>query len=209
MNPKLIVCLTLVLGGHCRAAIVYPKAPDGGRELVYKYASETLRSDPLFLGGFRIEELTIADPYRNYYVGLTDLASGQLLSAAKPGDWTYLLMHDTNAAGAELIAERKDGGALKFNGLYQSNFSDEMLKAVRMAGQLAKIKNQDYELRRLESPGISFVAVWLHGKSDDIIIPVGATFGRWNALQPYSEIQILKLLKPEAKKSLKNPALFD
>ena len=31
---------------------------------------------------------------------------------------------------------------------------------------------QEYEFRRLDSPGVSFVAAWLHGKSDDIIIPL-------------------------------------
>jgi hypothetical protein len=74
-----------------------------------------------------------------------------------------------------------------------------------MAEQLPQIKEQDYEVRRLDCASILFVAVWLHGKSDDIIIPLGATFGRWNALQPYSESQMIKLLKPEAKKKLRKP----
>ncbi len=66
MNSKTTLCLALVLSGNGYAAIVHPKGPDGGRQMVYKYADESLRSDPRFLGGFRIEELTIADPYRSY-----------------------------------------------------------------------------------------------------------------------------------------------
>jgi len=210
MKPKLLLCLALVLSGKCHAAIVYPKAPDGGRQIVCENADQILRHDPRFLGGFRIEELTIAAPYRDYGVGLTDLASGHLLSAAKSGgSWMYLFIHGTNAVGAGgLIADEKTGRALKANGLYGTDFSDETLAALRMAEQLPQVKKQNYELRRLDSPGILFVAVWLHGKSDDIIIPLGATFGRWNALQPHSESQMLKLLKPEAKKRLKNPG-FD
>ena len=69
MKPKLLLCLALVLSGNCYAAIVYPKGPDGGKQIVYKYAGELLKSDPRFLGGFRIEELTIADPYPDYGVG--------------------------------------------------------------------------------------------------------------------------------------------
>jgi hypothetical protein len=212
MKPKLLLCLALVLSGHCRAAITYPKAPDGGRQIVYKYAGELLKSDPRFLGGFRIEELTIADPYPDYGVGLTNLASGQLLSAAKSGGgWTYLFMHGTSAVGAGgLIADEKTGKALKANGLYETDFSNETLEALRMAEQLPQIKKQDYEVRRLDCASILFVAVWLHGKSDDIIIPLGATFGRWNALQPYSESQMIKLLKPEAKKKLReSPGMGD
>jgi len=100
----------LILSGNCFAAIVYPKAPDGGRQIIYKYAGEILKSDPRFLGGFRIEELTIADPYPDYGVGLTNLASGQLLSAAKfGGSWTYLFMHGASSVGAGgLIADKKN-----------------------------------------------------------------------------------------------------
>jgi len=83
------------------------------------------------------------------------------------------------------------------------------LEALRIAEQLPQIKKQDYEVRRLDSPGILFVAVWLHSKSDDMIIPLPPTFGRWNAYQLYSEKQMVKLLKPEAKKKLKEPDMFD
>jgi hypothetical protein len=206
MNCKIILCLALVLGGNCHAAIVYPKAPEGGRQIVYEHVGEILRSDPRFFGGLRLEDLTIAEPHRWYSVGLTDLASGRLLSAAESRSWRYMLIHGTNAVGlAQLFADEKTGKALKFIGLYQTDFSDE---ALRVAKQLPQIKKQDYELRRLESPGVLFHAVWLHGKSDDIIIPLPNTFGRWNAYQPYSESQMLKLLKPEAKKVLKAPRLI-
>src|ERR1035441_3916998 len=193
MKPKLLLCLALVLSGYCRAAITYPKAPDGGRLLVTANANEILRSDPNFLAGFRIEELTTANPYGNYYVGLTNLASGQLLAAVRPGGWTYLFMHGTNAVGAEeLIANEKTGNALQFNGFYQSNFSNETLEALRIAEKLPQTRMQDYEVRRLGSAPILFHALWLHGKSDDIIITLAPAFGRWTALQPYSESQMIR-----------------
>ncbi len=207
MKPKLILCLALVLSGNCYSAIVYPKAPDGGKQIVIENASGILRTDPRFLGGFRIEELTIASPYRNYYVNPRDLASGHLLSTARPAGWTYLFIHGTNEVGSEqLIADEKDGNALRFNGLYQTD--DSTLAALRIAEQLPQVKKRDFEGRRLECPSILFHAVWLHGESGDIIIPLPNTFGRWNAYQPYSEKQMLKLLKPEVKKRLKNPG-FD
>ena len=202
MNPKLLLCLALILGGDCHAAIVYPKAPDGGRQMVSKNLDPD--SDAKFLGVSRIEDLTVADPYENYYVELTNLASGKFLSAVKSnGYWTYPLLHGTNAVGAAgLSADDKTGKALDFDSLEQSPFADETLEALRMAEQLPQIKKQDYEVRRLDMPWILFRAVWLHGKSDDIIIPLGTTFGRWNALQPYSESELVKLLQPEAKKKL-------
>ncbi len=77
------------------------------------------------------------------------------------------------------------------------------MEAFRRAEQLPQIKEQDYELRRLDCPSILFVAVWLHGKSDDILIPLPPTGGRWNAYQLYSESQMIELLQPESEKRLK------
>jgi hypothetical protein len=142
MKPKLILWLALVLSGNCYAAIVYPKAPDGGRQMVYKMASETIHSNPSFFKGLGIEDLTIADPYQSYSVGSTDLASGKLLSAVKcgyGGGWQYLLMHGTNAVGlAYLKADEKTGNALKCYELDQAGSSVGRIQALQIAGQLSQ-----------------------------------------------------------------------
>ena len=117
---------------------------------------------------------------RSYGVGLTNLASGKLFSGTK----------EVNFSG--------------------DRFDNEIPKALQIAEQLPQVKKLDYEPRLLNIPPILFVAVWLHGKSDDIIIPLPPTFGRWNAYQPYSGKQIIKLLKSAAKKKLKEPpGMFD
>ncbi|HUA69054.1 MAG TPA: hypothetical protein VMA13_10960 [Candidatus Saccharimonadales bacterium] len=202
----LVLIFSGLLGCTRRAAIVYPKAPDGGQEVVSEGMKTLSRSISRYLGGFQIEDLTLAQPFRDYSVGPTNLAAGQLLSAAKPGEWHYPLMHGTNAvAAAELVADKEAGKPPKFAGLDTSNFSKETLEALRIAEQLPQIEKQDYEVRRLDCPPILFVAVWLHGRSDDIIIPLPNTFGRWKAYQPYSESQMIELLKPEASKKLKAP----
>jgi len=107
------------------------------------------------------------------------------------------------------IRDETNGKALKFNGLNRPFFPDAPLDALRTAEQLPQVKKQDYELRILEASAVYFRAVWLHGESDDIIIPLPETFRRWNAYQPYSESQMIMLLKPEAKKVLKAPRNFN
>jgi hypothetical protein len=210
MKSEIILCFALVLNGHCQAAIVYPKAPEGGQQIVQEHVGQLLRALPngpvLSVRGVQIEDLTIARPHRWYSTGATDLASGHLLSAAKSSSWRYPLIYGTNAVGvAQLIADEKTGKAEKFVAVYQTDSSTE---ALRIAEQLPQIKKQDYEIRFLNAPAVLFQAIWLHGKSDDIIIPLPNTFGRWNAYQPYSESQMIKLLKPEAKKVLKQPNLL-
>ena len=207
MNPKLLLCLALVLSGglNCPAAILYPKALDGGQQVIHETFKQGLsRSISRYLGGYQIEDLTIANPFRDYSVGLTNLASGQLLAGTRAGTWRYLLIHGTNAVGAaELMADPTNSTVLKFVGLDTTDFSRETQEALRRAELLPQIQKKDYELRRLDCPSILFVAVWLHGKSDDILIPLPPTGGRWNAYQPYSERQMIELLQPEAEKRLK------
>lgn len=205
MKTKLLFCLALVLGGlycNCDAAIAYPKGPDGGKQAVAKSLDATFLK---FLKVSRVEDLTIADPYQVYGVDLRGLAAGRLLPSTRSVSWDYLIMRGTNVVGMEQLIANDKIKALKFNGLFQTDFSDETLEALRIAEQLPQIKKSDYEVRRLDCAPILFVAVWLHGKSGDIIIPLGATFGRWEALQPYSEREMIKLLKPEAKKKLAEP----
>ena len=191
MKPKLFLGLALVLSGHCYAAIVYPKAPDGGKQVVAKYL------DPDLLNGLKItnyENLTVADPLAEYDAGA--LVSGKFLSTAKLVLWRYLLMQGTNAVGAmELNADKKRGEYLKFNSLGKSQFDNSVLEAIRIAEQLPQVKKQDYELRYL---WLHFFvpAIWLHGESNDIIIPLTDYWKRWNAYQPYSEGEIIKILKP-------------
>jgi len=132
-------------------------------------------------GGRQIVSTNIDLKTRCYEVSLTNLAWGVFLSKAE--------------------------GAGELSG---DAFDTKIPEALQVAEHLPKVKTQDYEPRLLDSAPILFVAVWLHGKSDDIIIPLPPTFGRWNAYQPYSESEMIKLLKPEAKKKLKEtPGMFD
>jgi hypothetical protein len=214
VKTKLLLCLALVLSGICNAAIVYPKAPEGGRQIVIENVGPLVRRHPnasLAIPGLRMEDVTIAEPHRWYGVGVDDLAAGRLLSSATSRSWRYILMRGTNAAGVAAVADAgaKTGNLLRFTGLFQTCFAAETLEALRKAKELKQIKEQDYELRFLQVPAINFVAVWLHGKSDDIILPLPPTFGRkLNAYQPYAESEIIKVLKPDAKEAMKAPNLI-
>ena len=196
MKPKLLLCLALVLSGHCHAAIVYPKAPDGGGEIV----SNNL--DAKFLGVSSTKNLIIKISYREYFVGTTNPAAGQLFSSATLGGWQYLVIHGTNAVGAaELNADEKNGNQPRFNSLEKPFYPDAPLKALQIAEQLPQVIKSDYEFRHLDIMH-NFSAIWLHGQSDDIIIPIPLTYAPLKAYQPYSESQIIQLLQPEAQRDI-------
>jgi hypothetical protein len=195
--------------GTCDAAIIQPQAPAGGRQIVYENVERILRGDSGFLGGSHVEDLTIAEPCREYFVAVTNLASGKLLSTAKAGGWRYPLLQGSNVVGvAILIDDEKTGKAIGFNSLAKPLLPNAPQEAVQQANKLPQTKQHDYELRYLGIPGVNFMAIWLHGKTDDIIIPLPPTFGRMNDDQPYSERQVVKILQKDAKAVMKQPRLI-
>jgi hypothetical protein len=203
MKTKIILLLGLVLSFSCPAAIVYPKAPDGGREMVAK------NLDLKFLGVSRREEITIAEPCREYFAGASNLVQGHLLMTVKPDGWRYLLSHGTDTVGtAQLNADDGASKGLRFNSIQKPFFPDAIPEALRMAVKLPQIKTADYELRYLDV-NHHFMMVWLHGKADDILIPLPPTFAPLKEYQPYSEGEIIRLLKPDAEKTLKNSRKFN
>ena len=208
MKSKFILGLGLVLCGNCGAAIIYPKAPDGGRDAVATNVTPILHHDADFLGGLKMHDLTVAKPYRQYYVAdLTNLVTGHLLRGTETHSWRYLLMHGTNAVGAATLIDAPQG-ALKYNDVERPFFPNAPLNALCAAEKLPQIKKQDYEVRSLGIAPLNFMAVWLHGRSDDIIIPLPPTFGRFNENQPYSESQVIKVLRKDAQDVIKHPNLL-
>ncbi len=92
---------------------------------------------------------------------------------------------------------------LAVEGVHQTNFSQESLNAVQTAQQLPQVKKADYELRRLDIAALSVVIIWLHGQSDDILIPLPPTYGRFEPYRTYTEKQLIDILKPDAQSMLK------
>ncbi|HWB60296.1 MAG TPA: hypothetical protein VG733_12450 [Chthoniobacteraceae bacterium] len=180
------------LTANCAADITYPEAPKNGEQTARKYIT------PKFLQLPDVNNITIARPHQTYGAGLRDLAAGHLLSVAKPFTWRYILVRDGSAVGDVLLNGGAPGAPLTFNSVERSDFANETLVALQKAEQLPQVKKQDYEVRYLEVAGANFVALWLHAKSDDIIIPLGGT----NPFHPYSETEIIKLLQPNALRTL-------
>ena len=147
------------------------------------------------MNGLRItnrENLIIADPLATYNGDI--LVIGKFLSTARLSLWRYWLMDGTNAVG-EIVLNADKNRYLKYCWMGKDSSDNKALEAIRIAKQLPQVKKQDYELRYLYMiPYAS--AIWLHSDSDDIIIPLTDYYHHWNADHPYSEGEMIKLLKP-------------
>jgi hypothetical protein len=203
MNSKLLLCLALVLSGYCRATIIFPAAPEEGRQIAYEKVGGDIQKFPKVFHGVKLGELSTIHPYPMYAIGTQDIAQGRLLSAAKHSGWLYLFLHGTDAVcGVPLRIDPKDGKLSTRGGVYTGGLVRGAWDGLRKADELPQVKKQDYEFRYTTCGFISFYAIWLHGKSEDIIFPLPPTYGKMKAYQPYSEQEITKLLRPEAENIL-------
>jgi hypothetical protein len=210
MQSKLIFCLALVLSVHCHAAIIFPEAPEEGWQLASSEIKDEMQAVPNSFKGLKVEDLTITNALKAYEFSPQDVISNNMLSSAKFGGWLHLFADENNALFSVWMSFDSNGKLRKPGGVSEGgSYFRAVSVGLQKVEKLPQVQKQDYECRYLDSP-VLFHAIWLHSKSDDIIIPLPPTWNKWNAYQPYSESEIIKLLKPEAENKLnQNPHLLD
>lgn len=194
-------------------AIITRNAPRGAAAVLAANVTDLLRAKQV-PGGMRAEihaeALAHSEPHPVFVATLDDLASGKLLSAAKQTGWRYLLVqNDEVVAEAELSGGRAGAkGAkgskhkgLEFAGLTHGPFTGATVDGLHAAERLPQIAKADYELRLLKVPAVYLVALWLHGGSGDILLPMGNPPGGLKRNKPYSEAQVIRALGDVAVKT--------
>src|SRR5687768_1838210 len=93
------------------------KPPAKGLQMVRKAVGQLITSEA---GGHSpvaraaSTHLNIAAPHPVYFVGLTDLAKGNLLSAAVLTGWRYILLEDDQTIGAATLRVGENEEQLQF-----------------------------------------------------------------------------------------------
>jgi hypothetical protein len=187
--------------------IITRRAPPGGEAVLAANVTDLMRAKRLPHGmkaEMQPEELTHSEPHPVYVATLDDLAAGKLLGAAKQTGWRYLLVHsDAAVAEAELTAGRRPAkGAkrpqhkeLEFAGLTHGPFTGATIDGLHAAERLPQIAKADYELRLLKVPAVYLVALWLHGGSEDILVPLGQPPGGLKKNKAYTEAGVIRALR--------------
>jgi hypothetical protein len=190
-------------------------APRAASTRLIAHVTDLLREKKTLPGArveMRLEKMSHSEPHPVYYVPFDALAQGKLLAAAAQTSWRYLLVQDDAAmiAEAELSAGgkrtskakgKRSAKPLALLGVSQGPFTAATVDALHAAEQLPKVAAADYELRLLKVPAVYLAALWLHGATDDILIPMGNPPGGFKKNRPYSEKQILRALKPVAERA--------
>jgi hypothetical protein len=187
--------------------IVTRRAPRGGEAVLAANVTDILRAKRVPHGmktEMHPDEVAHSEPHPVYVATLDDLAAGKLLAAAKQTGWRYLLVHSDAAVGeAELSAGRRGAkgakGAkskdLEFLGLTHGPFTAATIDALHAAERLPQVEKSDYELRLLKVPAVYLVALWLHGKEDDLLVPMGDPPAGLKRNKPYSEAGVIRALR--------------
>ena len=183
--------------------ITFPKAPRAAAAKLVGHLTELARERkmPQRMSMMHLESLSHSEAHPVYVVPLDALAEGKLLEAAKQTTWRYLLIqNNAPIAEAELAAGvRGAKGAksrsLDFVSLTHGPFAGATVDALGAAERLPQVVRDDYELRLLRIPAVYFVALWLHGAKDDILVPMGQPPGGLKANDPYTEAQVIDALR--------------
>lgn len=147
-------------------------------------------------------DLNIAAPHPFYFVGLTDVAEGRLLSGAVLKGWRYLVLKDDETIGTANLIISGDQ-TLQFSHISHGPFAKNTVEGISFAESLPEVINDDYELRLLDIPSLYVVSLWLHG-SGDKLIPLPPTNSALEPYKSYSEAELSAALREPALQRLES-----
>lgn len=194
--------LVMMASGKCCGALVLSEVPDEATQMAARYSKEVLFAEHVVAKG-DVTNLVVVGPHRGYYISLDGIIGGHPLSTATPLSWRYSVMDRTNGCAIVTIMDPdpKSAKPRRFGGLEDGEGVGNVFNGLRRAEKLAQESNRDYELRYFSNFELHFEAVWLHGVSDDIIIPVSTVYQNITLFRPYSEDEVFAALKEEVKSS--------
>jgi hypothetical protein len=161
--------------------IVRPSAPKQAAAVLGPALEHLLRpagpqpSAARRVGPRRIPSAT--QPLRLFRLRLQDIKNAAFTRKAKPVGWRYLIVDRAPVAVAD-VAQKASAGALSFNSLIHGPLAQDLARACNLAEKhLSRVRGR-YEVRVLDIPALSVVALWLHGADSDAFIPLLDASGR-------------------------------
>lgn len=145
-----------------------PEAPQGTKNIV-NHALQRAHKSGRF--AFAVGAATPVAPHPVYTIGQDELVAGGGVEAAKFAGWRSIILQGDNTVAAVEFAG--DGTGLKdFKSVNQGPYVQSTASAIAVAENLPQAKAEDFELRLLQLPSIYVVALWLHGRTQELFIPL-------------------------------------
>lgn len=176
-----------------------PLPPAPGRELLAKHGFGTV-SRGRFAAAADSTPQSVTRPHRVYTIGRDALLRDELLSAARPVAWRYLLVTQDAAISAAELNVTGDG-ELVFSEVNEGPFVQATIETLSAAEALDEVQRGDFELRLLKIPAVYVVALWLHSDTSDLIVPMTPVPAGVSSGHVYSPTDLLEALRPLALRS--------
>ena len=182
-----------------------PDPPEQGMRIIREALSSAINQPSA--AAFAIaeagpENLTTAGPHQIFFVGLSDIAEGRFLDAARAVGWRYIIFDAEQPLAAAELKIGDDEGAVEFSNINRGPFAASTVEGVARAESLPVVRDNDFELRVIEIPALYVVTLWLHG-DQDIIIPLPPTRPELESLALYGEEEVVGRLRKTAQERLK------
>jgi hypothetical protein len=140
------------------------------------------------LRGARTEELDVSTPHQVFTVGLDDIMADRGLDSAKQVGWRYLVEAAGEPIASAETTESEDGVQV-MSQFTEGPFVESTAAAVRNAHRLPQLEKAGFELRLLRIPAIYLMALWLHSKSTDLLIPLAPSpIGKEGQIVPVAQL---------------------
>ncbi|MDN5940004.1 MAG: hypothetical protein L0H83_15270 [Salinisphaera sp.] len=182
-------------------AFTAPKPPQQALDAVHSIFLESSRNRAFRTPALRnaTGALQLSEPHQVFTLGLTDLAAGKGLDAAKPTGWRYLVQEGDNVlASAETVAGPR--GEQVFSAFNEGRFVASIASAIRVVREIPEVEQGGFELRLLNVPGLYVLALWLHGAQGkgDLLVPLAPSPVEIPAGKPIAAAVLLKELADKA-----------
>jgi hypothetical protein len=124
------------------------------------------------LGGSDATQLQATDGHRVFNLGLHDLLNvPDPLEAARPVGWRYLLGDGADTSAAALTTLTPEGEH-KFASFNSGPYVGGTVEALAASREMPEVADDDLEVRLLTVPGLGLTALWLHGDTRDLLVPI-------------------------------------
>lgn len=181
------------------------RPPAGGIRAVQNAITRVLPQPDSALRGFSregVEDVAVSVPHPVYTLGLRDVAAGAISSTARLEGWRYLLIGGEQAVAAAEVAGTDQTG-VRFSHFNDGPFVGATLEGLGAAEALREVKSDDYEVRLLKAPALYLIALWLHGREEEIYLPLPPVPSGLKPLRAYREKELLEVLRPAAAERLR------
>ena len=183
-------------------ALIAPKPPQQALDAVHSTFLDLSRNRAFRTPALRSATgtLQLTEPHQVFTLGLTDLAAGKGLDAAKPTGWRYLVQEDDKVlASAETVAVGSANEHV-FSAFNEGRFVASSASAIRAAREIPEVEQSGFELRLLNVPGLYVLALWLHGAQGkgDLLVPLAPSPVETPAGKPVAAAVLLKELADKA-----------